>query len=58
MVTGLEGADYCPRIHFGRFGSANTVMKSGLDRDRIAEDGEIIAFEMEGSVSESRYLLD
>ena len=38
-----------PTIHFGRFGSANTVMKSGSDRDRIAEEGQLAAFEMEGS---------
>ena len=38
-----------PMIHFGRFGSGNTVMKSGLDRDRIAEEEQLIAFEMEGS---------
>ena len=38
-----------PRIFFGRFGCANTVMKSGLDRDCIAEKDELIAFEMEGS---------
>lgn len=24
---------YTPSIHFGRFGSANAVMRSGLDRD-------------------------
>src|SRR5438552_1247830 len=36
-------------IHFGRFGSANTMMKSGVDRDRIAKADEIIAFEMEGA---------
>lgn len=43
------GADCQPRVYFGRFGSANTVMKSGLDRDRIAREDEVIAFEMEGS---------
>lgn len=38
-----------PQIHFGRLGSANTVMKSGIDRDRIAEEHKLIAFEMEVS---------
>jgi nucleoside phosphorylase len=38
-----------PFIHFGRFGSANTVMKSGVDRDRMAKADEVIAFEMEGA---------
>ena len=48
-VTGSNGADHRPRIHFGRFGSANAVMQSGLDRDRIARDDGIVAFEMESS---------
>jgi nucleoside phosphorylase len=38
-----------PFVHFGRFGSANTVMKSGVDRDRMAKADEVIAFEMEGA---------
>jgi nucleoside phosphorylase len=38
-----------PFIHFGRFGSANAVMKSGVDRDRMAKAEEVIAFEMEGA---------
>lgn len=41
--------DGAPFIHFGLFGSANTVMKSALDRDRLAETDKIIAFEMEGA---------
>lgn len=45
--TNLHIADHFPMVHFGRFGSANTVMKSGLDRDSIAEADEIVAFEME-----------
>jgi len=40
--------DDAPLIHFGRFGSANAVMRSGLIRDRIAKADEVIAFEMEG----------
>ncbi|KIW09738.1 hypothetical protein PV08_12022 [Exophiala spinifera] len=38
-----------PFIHFGRFGSANTVMKSGEDRDRMAQFDAVAAFEMEGA---------
>ena len=50
LQASLPGTGYSsPNVHFGRFGSANTVMKSGLDRDRIAEKDELIAFEMEGS---------
>ncbi|KAL5592093.1 hypothetical protein FOVSG1_010982 [Fusarium oxysporum f. sp. vasinfectum] len=44
-----EGADFAPEIFVGRIGSGNTVMKSGLDRDRIADGNDIIAFEMEGA---------
>ncbi|GLA37513.1 hypothetical protein AnigIFM63309_004452 [Aspergillus niger] len=36
-------------IHFGRIASGDTVMKSGVDRDRIAARDTIIAFEMEGA---------
>ena len=42
-------SDHTPFIHLGRFGLANTIMKSGTDRDRIAAADEVIAFEMEGS---------
>jgi nucleoside phosphorylase len=41
--------DNTPFIHFGKFGSANTVMKSGEDRDRIAQSDGVVAFEMEGA---------
>ena len=41
--------NHTPSIHLGRFGSANTVMKSGVDRDRIAAADGVIAFEMEGA---------
>ena len=44
-----ESVKVSPMVHFGRFASANTVMKSGLDRDLLAQDGGVIAFEMEGS---------
>ncbi|KAL0938104.1 nacht and ankyrin domain protein [Colletotrichum truncatum] len=37
------------QMFVGRVGSGDTVMKSGLDRDRIAEDHDLIAFEMEGA---------
>ena len=41
-------AEYLPRLHFGRYGSANTVMMSGANRDELAKK-KIIAFEMEGA---------
>lgn len=34
-------------IHIGGFGTANRVLKSGEDRDRIAASRNVIAFEME-----------
>ncbi|KAF5621046.1 kinesin light chain [Fusarium tjaetaba] len=38
-----------PVVHFGLMASADTVMKSGEDRDRIASTEDVIAFEMEGA---------
>ncbi|KAK2047239.1 phosphorylase superfamily protein [Colletotrichum somersetense] len=36
-------------IYVGCIGSGDTVMKSGEDRDRIAREHDLIAFEMEGA---------
>lgn len=38
-----------PSIFVGRIGSGDTVLKCGKERDRIAKQHEIIAFEMEGA---------
>ncbi|EGR51381.1 uncharacterized protein TRIREDRAFT_56804 [Trichoderma reesei QM6a] len=38
-----------PAIWFGTFGSGDTVMRSARDRDRIASQENIIAFEMEAA---------
>ena len=38
-----------PKIHFGRIASGDTVMKSGEDRDKIPEEEDVIAFEMESA---------
>lgn len=38
-----------PDIHFGPIASGDVVMKSGEDRDMIAERDKVIAFEMEGA---------
>lgn len=38
-----------PLIHFGRIASGDLVMKSGHDRDQIAAEANVIAFEMEGA---------
>ena len=40
---------YKPELHFGWFGSGDLVMKSAKDRDRIAQEEKIIAFEMEAA---------
>ncbi|VTT60621.1 unnamed protein product [Fusarium fujikuroi] len=37
-----------PAVHFGLMASADTVMKSGEDRNSIASAEDVIAFEMEG----------
>ncbi|KAF3077416.1 hypothetical protein CFAM422_000178 [Trichoderma lentiforme] len=38
-----------PKIHFGIVASGDSVMKSGEERDRIAQEHGIIAFEMESA---------
>ncbi|KAF5706795.1 kinesin light chain [Fusarium mundagurra] len=38
-----------PVVHFGLMASADTLMKSGEDRDRIASTEDVIAFEMEAA---------
>ncbi|KAJ4855397.1 phosphorylase superfamily domain-containing protein [Trichoderma breve] len=38
-----------PAILLGSIGSGDTVMRSSQDRDRIAEEHDLIAFEMEGA---------
>jgi nucleoside phosphorylase len=38
-----------PRVHFGLVASGSSVMKSGMDRDSIAKNEDVLAFEMEGA---------
>lgn len=38
-----------PNLFFGLVGSGDTVMRSGLDRDNLAKEENIIAFEMEAA---------
>ncbi|KAG9253047.1 nucleoside phosphorylase domain-containing protein [Emericellopsis atlantica] len=45
----LEPDEPAPSIHFGLIVSGSTVMKSGRDRDRIAKEENVVAFEMEGA---------
>ncbi|KAJ5704250.1 hypothetical protein N7493_011388 [Penicillium malachiteum] len=40
-----EGID----VHFGRIASGDKVMKSSIDRNQIAKDADLIAFEMESA---------
>ena len=39
----------CPEIFIGRIASGDTVMKSSENRDQIAKQHNVIAFEMEGA---------
>lgn len=41
--------DPAPIIHFGTFGSGNSVIKSAELRDKLAVDANLVAFEMEGA---------
>ncbi|EAQ87914.1 hypothetical protein CHGG_04533 [Chaetomium globosum CBS 148.51] len=45
----LEQGDGQPAVHFGLIASDDTVMKSGEDRDAIAQQAGVIGFEMEGA---------
>ncbi|PON27623.1 pfs domain-containing protein [Trichoderma gamsii] len=38
-----------PSVFIGRVGSGDTVLKSGIGRDRLAREHDILAFETEGS---------
>ncbi|KAF3933556.1 hypothetical protein ABW19_dt0202343 [Dactylella cylindrospora] len=38
-----------PLVHIGKVASGDIVMKSGIHRDRLAKDEEVIGFEMEGA---------
>ncbi|KAI1110509.1 purine and uridine phosphorylase [Nemania sp. NC0429] len=40
---------YSPQIFMGRIGSGDTVMKSGVQRDQLAKEHDLVAFEMEGA---------
>ncbi|KAI1149358.1 purine and uridine phosphorylase [Nemania diffusa] len=47
---GLDLGDMqCPDIFIGRMASGDTVLKSGTHRDQLAEQLDVIAFEMEGA---------
>ncbi|KAK0636130.1 hypothetical protein B0T17DRAFT_587393 [Bombardia bombarda] len=52
-LTAKSGLDpkaaQAPSIFVGRVGSGDKLMKFGLERDRIAEENGILAFEMEGT---------
>ncbi|EFQ25647.1 phosphorylase superfamily protein [Colletotrichum graminicola M1.001] len=48
-TSGSQAEDAETRIHIGRVGSGDTVMKSGEHRDNVAKAHGLIAFEMEGA---------
>jgi nucleoside phosphorylase len=41
--------EHYPRIFFGRFGCADTIIKSGKQRDALAAQHNVIAFDMESA---------
>ncbi|KAL4747812.1 nucleoside phosphorylase domain-containing protein [Aspergillus terricola var. indicus] len=41
--------EHSPRVHIGTVASADTVMKSGEHRDRLAQSEGVVGFEMEGA---------
>ncbi|KAF3281105.1 hypothetical protein TWF970_002279 [Orbilia oligospora] len=45
----LAQSNILPSIHIGKMASADTVMKSGKDRDELAREEDVIGFEMEGA---------
>lgn len=45
-TAGMLGS---PRLHFGNIGSGDSIIKSSSERDRIAHEYSLIAFEMEGA---------
>lgn len=47
--TGNSSDTWWPVVHWGTVASADTVMKSAVDRDTIARKYDIIGFEMEGA---------
>ncbi|KEY74867.1 hypothetical protein S7711_09811 [Stachybotrys chartarum IBT 7711] len=47
--TRLEQQEIQPAVHFGLIASGNTMMKFGTERDEIARQEGIIAFEMESA---------
>ncbi|KAF6808465.1 PFS domain-containing protein (phosphorylase superfamily protein) [Colletotrichum sojae] len=49
IIRGAEEADTFPAVHFGYIACADHVMKSGENRDSIAKNTGVIAFEMEGA---------
>lgn len=44
-----EGGAQQPSVHIGLFAPRDTVLKSGKDRDAVAREEGVIAFEMEAA---------
>jgi nucleoside phosphorylase len=45
----VSSGDFSPENFIGRIGSRNIVMQSGTDWDHIANEHDLVAFEMEGA---------
>ncbi|KAJ5973626.1 purine and uridine phosphorylase [Penicillium waksmanii] len=39
----------CPKIHYGLIASGNQVIRHGMTRDRLAEEFDVLCFEMEAA---------
>lgn len=49
LVSRPSRSDTCPKIHHGVVASANQVMKSGRIRDQLADELDVLCFEMEAA---------
>jgi nucleoside phosphorylase len=49
LVQRIERTSNAPRVHYGLIASGNQVMKHGQTRDRLAEQYNILCFEMEAA---------
>jgi nucleoside phosphorylase len=49
VVQRDERLHHRPRVHYGNIASGNEVMRDGRTRDRIAQQEEVICFEMEAA---------
>ncbi|KAM0418299.1 hypothetical protein ACHAPD_004658 [Fusarium lateritium] len=49
ISIGLNSETFLPMIHFGKFGSGDSAVKSGEYRDQLATTHDVVGFEMESA---------